>query len=715
MATSIPPSTSPQTPVTTNAPSVESAAPAVTPEKMEPQTPKEDPKAAAKNAEASKQHATEKKSQNDMRGQIVQQQLAKQVPKQDDPMGRAYTWEHMKSDVANVTAGAANASKTEKAATTAKQPQPKTTSKQESETLWQTMKNAGDLVAVKLPTAAGVVAEEAAKSGADHIRHIRRQGVEKLDQRQYKQDMVPGELYEVEKIVPGTTNKTKTSERVEDRSRGDSAARRYHPEQHRESTQSALEDRLIELNHGKELTPFEKNLVAEWGPQRKQGSSKDSLEVLSPIKGLDSTGTKGSMEVQGYKVERGRSDDRQVIYYDRHGNELIDRNTVEHLGRRRYPQDKVRGEMFEVELIQPASKDKTETRKHTEIINAPGTGLPMKAKDHPKEYRGATQSGLEERLTELNGGGPLTNFEKNLVSKWNRNPEGHGVTSLKRLSLGAKDESWTLTPIKGLDSKGEKLDKEVQAYKVTVGNSGDRRTTYYDRNGNELRGTGHSEAPLVNEGLGPIEYLGYAQLGKQIITKLGQKVGQKLAAREAAELAKAETRAAAKGSSSPGQPAASSVPREQWQDVNLANKQGGPPKTPGTDPGRASTQQAPAPAKDPRTLGDTTGGPAPPPPQPLLKPGEIPTRPGSSSIALYPRATDKVPLSIKTPNGVENINGLEYRLRIKEAEGWVSRNHVPSGRGQGPSAELYKEAQKKFGLNDGWENPYSAIRRKTGA
>jgi hypothetical protein len=181
--------------------------------------------------------------------------------------------------------------------------------------LWETMKKAGR-AAVNAPAeASAAVSTESA---------IRQQQVEKLAVRQYPQDMVPGGYFEVESIMPSTTNTTKNIERVEDLSVGDRASRKYHSEQHRDATPAALESRLKELNKGGELTPFEKQLVADWDPRRNRlgPNGEDPLHSLSPIYDLDSTGTKGSKEVQAYKVVRGGSGHRQTTYYDRDGNQL---------------------------------------------------------------------------------------------------------------------------------------------------------------------------------------------------------------------------------------------------------------------------------------------------------------------------------------------------------------------------------------------------------
>ena len=270
----------------------------------------EDSKATARAAQGSKQNASEHMSQNNIQAQIVKENLQKQVANRD------------------------------------------------SGSVYESMKNAAEFVAVKLPAAAKATAEAIAENGADGVRQKQ---VEKLHKNQYPQDMVRGELFVAEKITPGNTDKTKTIERVEDRSRGDVASRKYHQEQHRTSTQSGLKDRLQELNQGKDLTAFEKGLVSKWDPQMKEGG----ITAVSPIIGLDSTGTKGPTEA--YKVQRGL----ETKYYDRNGN-IIEpesrQQKIEKLDRRQYSQDMVRGELFVVETINPGKTNKMKTREHADNL-----------------------------------------------------------------------------------------------------------------------------------------------------------------------------------------------------------------------------------------------------------------------------------------------------------------------------------------------------------
>jgi hypothetical protein len=62
-------------PETTNTTSVETKTPATTSEPAQPKAPQQESKASEKNAEGSRQHATEQKSQQDVRGQYLKDQL----------------------------------------------------------------------------------------------------------------------------------------------------------------------------------------------------------------------------------------------------------------------------------------------------------------------------------------------------------------------------------------------------------------------------------------------------------------------------------------------------------------------------------------------------------------------------------------------------------------------------------------------------------------
>ena len=459
---------------TTNVTNVDTSRPAESNPPVQQQPSRSDPKSTAKATQASRKHATENKSNNDIRGQMAQKQLSKQL-----------------SD------------------------------RKPKEGVWNSVQNAVRVAADIGNAGVEALREGTAEASTNVAKYeFRQRGVEKLAQKQYRQDLVPGEFFEVETIKPGNTNEIQNRERVEDLSRGDVAARRYHPEQHRQATQSGLEDRLKELNQG-ELTPFEKKLITEWDPQMK---GQSPVIGLNPILAIGTKDNKGPTEVQANGVVRGGSGKGEVTYYDRNGNELTGianrQKAVEKLDQRKHPQDMIPGKMFEVEQIKHGSTNKTETHKNSEYV---GTTAPVPVKDHPIEHRQATQSALKDRLIELNGGGPLTDFEQKVVSEWNQR--------------GRPDAIDVLSPIKGLDPTGTKGPVEVLAYKAIRGN----QTTYYDRNGNVLMDRWSRNAGQAIPTDGPADYVSAAHLGAKVAIKTGAKIGEKVLAREGRTAAKMET------------------------------------------------------------------------------------------------------------------------------------------------------------------------------
>lgn len=122
--------------------------------------------------------------------------------------------------------------------------------------------------------------------------------------------------------------------------------------------------------------------------------------------------------------------------------------------------------------------------------------------------------GMEQHLKEINNGGPLTPWEKQQATAWDK-----------------EDSDTTLTPIGKVGANG------VQAYAMSKGGSGDRVTTYYDRNGNVLGGPFHSEQALVNEGLGALDYVMGALGARKLIGGLikGGRAMIKAGTREAGE------------------------------------------------------------------------------------------------------------------------------------------------------------------------------------
>ncbi len=165
-----------------------------------------------------------------------------------------------------------------------------------------------------------------------------------------------------------------------------------------------------------------------------------------------------------------------------------------------------------------------------------GRGDVYQVVNHTEGHEKLNGSGLEDHLTKLNGGGPLTPFEKGLAAGWGKEPS-----------------DTTLTPIIKIG------DRNVQAYELTKGGSGDRVTTYYDRQGNVLAGPFHSEQGLVNEGLGPIDYILMAGAAKNLIGGL-LRAGQKMLGREGAEIL---AKGAARGE---GEAAASGAGKSAWRE-----------------------------------------------------------------------------------------------------------------------------------------------------
>jgi hypothetical protein len=379
--------------------------------------------------------------------------------------------------------------------------------------IWKTLNN----IAIAAGSAVGELSANAAKS-------VQQQDMKKLAQREYRQDMVAGEYFEVEKITPGSSNKTENQDRVENLSRGDVYETRHHHEQERESTKSGLENRLKELNQGKELTPFEKKLVEEWDPKKKD----NSVVSLSPIKSVDQSGTKGPLGVQGYRVERGEADSNyhQVTYYDRDGNELLQGPTIQKqkmtkLSKSDHPQDMVPGEYFEAETIRPGNTNKTETTQGMDFA---------KGQLRSTQLRHSTKSGLEDRMKELNHGKELTPFEKKLITEWDPN-----AVRTKN------DPIISASPILKLDSTGTRGGMEVEGYKVVRGGSGNQQTTYYDRQGNVIVNRVRGGDAISTDG--PADYI---SLGRAAGKLAGKTIAERFAKKEADAIAKAEGIALAK-------------------------------------------------------------------------------------------------------------------------------------------------------------------------
>ncbi|MCI0614973.1 hypothetical protein L0244_18440 [bacterium] len=206
------------------------------------------------------------------------------------------------------------------------------------------------------------------------------------------------------------------------------------------------------------------------------------------------------------------------------GANSIRKQEIQQLSQRAHPQDMVKGQKFEVEDIKPSSTNKVETRKNTEYLTGAAQGKFFKPTNHPKGYREATQSGLQDRLTELNGGASPTEFEKELVSQWGKSTiEKWKDDRDGRIKLMSKARISTLTPIKGPGN-------EVEAYKVQRGII----ETYYDRNGNVLKDSRPIPEKPLEEGIAPWEVISLAQAGKHLLTKGAMAFGEKVLAKEAA-------------------------------------------------------------------------------------------------------------------------------------------------------------------------------------
>jgi hypothetical protein len=200
-------------PATTN--TVGSAAPAEKPQKAEPEVPKQDPKAAAKNAEGSKQHATEKRNDHHMQGQVVKDQLAKQVPRKENggspepakggkrtdkatapgnpaqpkttaKPSPAYGWANLKSDLGDATASAAKASKTEKATAQGKPAQPKATAKQSEGNVWESVKGAARFAADAANAGARAIGDTTAKAAAANLAEQTDSNIQKASENAHK-------------------------------------------------------------------------------------------------------------------------------------------------------------------------------------------------------------------------------------------------------------------------------------------------------------------------------------------------------------------------------------------------------------------------------------------------------------------------------------------------------------------------------------------------
>ncbi len=135
----------------------------------------------------------------------------------------------------------------------------------------------------------------------------------------------------------------------------------------------------------------------------------------------------------------------------------------------------VKRDLFRDRPIYPGEADAF----HYEVEHKRMMGIDLPEIERDDSYRELTPKGLGNFLRDLNKG-PLTQFESHLVAGW------------------GKDPSTTLIPI-------FERNKGVAGYEQVTGGSGDRVHEIFTRTGEKV-GEFHTEAALVNEGLGPIDY-----------------------------------------------------------------------------------------------------------------------------------------------------------------------------------------------------------------
>lgn len=356
----------------------------------------------------------------------------------------------------------------------------------------------------------------------------------------------------------------------------------------------------------------------------------------------------------------------------------IRKQGIKQLSQRAHPQDMVKGQMFEVEEIRHAfsDTDKVETLKNSEYLTEAAKGNFFKATDHPQQSREATQAGLKKRLTELNNGAPLTEFENNLVTRFNDiRPVGSKDPSIET-SIRAGGHINKLTPIKGSG-------KEVEAYKVQEG----VLETYYDRHGNVLRGRQAMPEKALEEGIAPWEVISLAQAGKHLLTKGAMVFGEEILAKEAAtSFTKAESGAVLRSVDQELVQAEPTIARTaEQQAANSAEAHA-------VDSKAATSPEVPAAPQQPIAE-----------PAPVNQPGPAPVMnpPGELNRQIY----------VRTPQGTETITVGEYRSRVNQARQWVETQRAESGemiqKGQTfqnrPTPSQRARAAEMFGLDEDWD------------
>lgn len=193
------------------------------------------------------------------------------------------------------------------------------------------------------------------------------------------------------------------------------------------------------------------------------------------------------------------------------------------------------GSIIEDYPIRQGTENNLTRRVESEDISVGDQGPRYISKD--TSFRTLNRAGLKSYLTEK-AHGALTSFEQNLVDKW-----------------GDYDNPM-LTPLYQTGGVG------LIGYTLVTGGSGKRTHTLYTRSGDKLREFS-TEAPLINMGLGPIDYVllgaGALSLGKYAIGKFAAKRAATREAKAAAsslpkprapirELSEAELKAVVGGS-----------------------------------------------------------------------------------------------------------------------------------------------------------------------
>jgi len=371
---------------------------------------------------------------------------------------------------------------------------------------------------------------------------------------------------------------------------------------------------------------------------------------------------------------------------------------METLGVQTYPWEKHPGNLHEAETIRSGAEPRVWTKDHTEQVSG---GDSPRYEAHPQMMREVPQYMLENTLQQYTRGEPLTPFEKKMIAEWGK----HG----------------TLTPI--CESAPP---HELVGYKTVKMDGPFERSTYYDRQGNELGRAAQGKGGHAESVTPPWEYLNLARAGVGLAKHAAGKVATKVAKpptpsgtpSSKPDIGLASTKPdIGRASTKPDLGRASTRPdigRAGTQpDIGRASTQ--------TDVGRANTLPAAAGASTQASTSPPTGGAQTAASRTDRTVGSKSTPAGDSrppqAAAETPMRTefrggrhhriadipgDSIQVTVRTPKGLERIAGREYRLRVYEAENWVHAQ--PGGLGKDPArlAELQKEATGRFKLDDGW-------------